>query len=384
MNVLCILSSFPGHIDFGGKGFLRVAEQLKAMGHRVTWLSSSSHTRALSDKGFAVVSEPDADMLRLHPFLSTEEVAHHPEEYSARLRCLSGLLSLLRRMRPDIVLLDRALPLAQLATGTAGIPCVAIGTPGGHWEKNRREGVAPRSGPIAAYLEVGESIRKSLGWPSGEISSFWANSDNLNICFMGQPFYQAVACNKATAAFVHHFSRPADRGLRSTFGVSFGNSGAPQPLVLVMQCLISQGPADGAIDVFVGNRAQLASMLKRNFGRRIRVHGWVDFSDHFPSLSGLAFLGGVGTIWQCINHGVPMLVVPSITGDQMTNGEAVHRLGVGEVIAADDTRDPRAVVEKANRLVGEGAYLRQIEECKREVYYTDTMQTLASRLEDIG
>jgi len=232
-------------------------------------------------------------------------------------------------------------------------------------------------------MEVGEAIKESLGWRAGELSSFWANSHYLNICFMGQTFYQIKANQCGNTAFVRHFTEPTKSMSRNSFGVSFGNSGSPERLAFIIQCLLSLKEKKLPVQVFAGRRRGLYYNLDRHFGKFISLHEWVNFSDYFPSLRGVAFLGGVGTIWECVNHGVPMLVVPSITGDQMINGLAVNRLGMGELITLDDVNHPDVVFDKLGRIIKNKSYEENIEEFKKDCHYTDTLETLHSKFDNL-
>ena len=67
MNILCILSHNPGHIDFGGMGFLRLAEQLKSNGQNSYVVGHSNTTpelaRLLCECSIVEMDESEYDRL---------------------------------------------------------------------------------------------------------------------------------------------------------------------------------------------------------------------------------------------------------------------------------------------------------------------------------
>ena len=106
------------------------------------------------------------------------------------------------------------------------------------------------------------------------------------------------------------------------------------------------------VDIFTGDRKEILQTLAGLVGTNITKHGWVDFTKEFTRLRGLAFLGGVGTLWECINQNIPMLIGPSITGDQLFNGNVVSKLGMGELVTQEDDT-PVKVLGKIESILSE-------------------------------
>jgi hypothetical protein len=379
MNVLCVLSSFPGHIDFGGMGFLRLAETLKRGGHTVHWVAPPSQGGLLKGGGFHVIDMPYTDALRLDPFISMIHIRRHPNDFE---KCLSVLQSFRREVEsigPDLVLIDRLLPLGHLAIEQLQIPCVSVGSPGGYWVRGS-SGVYSTDNPIQEYIEVGDAIKRRLNWAYGSVTSLWAFSQYLNVCFLGRTFYDLNYSHVQETVFVNHFNASSPSVPRESFGVSFGNSGDPTLLITVIEVLTGANSHKSKVDVFVGMRGDVQSVLEMRFGTSIRLHRWVNFSDYFPALKGLAFLGGVGTLWECVNQNLPMLVAASCTGDQMRNGVAVERLGMGELITSEGASSRAVIQEKIHHLLSTDTSYRKIMEFKKANNYTATMELLSERL----
>jgi rhamnosyltransferase subunit B len=86
----------------------------------------------------------------------------------------------------------------------------------------------------------------------------------------------------------------------------------------------------------LGTRAMLVTnhpgQIPANLPGNIRAFSYLPFSRVLPRCSAIAYHGGIGTLAQAVNAGVPHLVV-SNGFDQPDNGQRIERLGLGRTIA---------------------------------------------------
>jgi rhamnosyltransferase subunit B len=82
----------------------------------------------------------------------------------------------------------------------------------------------------------------------------------------------------------------------------------------------------------LGARAMLVTnfpdQLPRDLPDGVRAFSYLPFSRVLPRCAAVAYHGGIGTLAQAVNAGVPHLIV-SNTYDQPDNGQRIERLGLG-------------------------------------------------------
>jgi len=350
-------------------------------GHNVRWVTAADQCDRLSREGFPVSNCPNVKLLDLNPLLTPSRIEDNIEAYQHRLAAYRRLHTSLSENRPDLILLDRVLAIGQLVAEQLDIPTAVVGTAGGHWVRNRA-GVTISEGPVASYREVGDRIKHDLRWTKGVLTSVWARSNYVNISFLGKSYYGCHLDQCETAWHVHHFTPPKQKSVKHTHGVSFGNTGDAAKMSRVLGCLRTLVPSGSTLEIFSGKRQQLLAELSGAKRQNERIHDWVNFSDYFPYLNSLAFFGGISTIWYCMNHDVPMLVVPGGRGDQHFNAGRISELGLGECLLGDDV-DCRDLKTTWNRLVDDDIYLRNIRQFRGIENYTDTLATAVDKLEGL-
>jgi rhamnosyltransferase subunit B len=101
----------------------------------------------------------------------------------------------------------------------------------------------------------------------------------------------------------------------------------------------------------LGVRAMLVTnhpgQVPANLPDGIRVFSYLPFSRVLPRCSAIAYHGGIGTLSQAVNAGVPHLIV-SNSFDQPDNGQRIERLGLGRTLYQG-----RYNRENAARAIGE-------------------------------
>jgi len=377
LRIVCVASSAIGHIDFGGGGFLRLANALREVGCDVRWLSYGEQVERLKTKAGNGQAAPEIAHLALRPFFRADEIARFETAHRRRVEAMQRFRRRLREVKPDLILFDRLLAYGGLVAEQDSTPYAAIGTPGGAWgfeEAGAAVNVHPAPGPVDAYLAYGDALKDDLGWRNGAAGSAWLRSPYFNICFMPRTFYAGV--EETAAAHVHHHGiAPAPRGQRR-MAVSFGNQGAHDRLWAFLRRAVDERLAPFPIDAYAGADDQLKDQLQAAFSADdVNIHGWVDFAHHLNNVGCMAFLGGVGTIWRCLNNRIPMIIIPGLIGDQLENARRVAELGIGYRLGADD--DPRQAVEAC---FNGPALTARIDGLRSIDAYSETLESMSHRI----
>ncbi len=382
MRVACIVSPGRGHLDFGGSGFIKLAEQLCSRGHEIKWITTQKQADRLGDGPWQLDILP-TQSLDLQPFNLPARIQQYPSRYQCHLQAMQNLDTLLRSFRPHLVLIDRILALAAGVVQRLEIPWVSLGKPSGWWVSTAN-GVLPSSTPIASYQTVCEQIKHDLAWSGVSVDSLWANSPHLNISFLGRNFYAGTNTSGFPSAYVNHFEVANTAEPRSHFGLSCGNTGDPAPFVQAIRYLAELTAKDFQLDFFIGDRLEIEQQTRKFTNNPfIHVHRWVDFNLFFPLLKFLIFPGGNGTLWQCVNHFVPMLVVPSNVGDQYYNACVVNRLNLGHC-NNPQTLARHNIQAIVDQLCRDSTYKDNITNFRGQQNYTHTMESITPDLEDIA
>jgi UDP:flavonoid glycosyltransferase YjiC (YdhE family) len=316
-----------GHLDFGGRSFLRTARELSDRGHEVVWLlapgfkstQASDLVAASTREGIAV--ESIAGPLALFP------EAGNPRDAVTRLA------SRLRHV--DVCVVDRLAVFAGVAAYLAGVPWVSVGTQGGCWRQTRDRGV--QTGDFDA--EIFDRICTDLGagdYPSQCRRSFWLISPFLNLSFFPRAYYETLG--ECPAHFLG--SAAGCRGhtgsaVLVTLGTTFGSRREQRMLELF----------DGARQEYGGEWTFLASGSSRP------NTAWIPYDDAFKAASVAIGHGGNAFLWQAMREGIPVLSTPTRIGDQTYGAAAAARLGMGLVLDPD-LATPADVVVALTRLAG--------------------------------
>lgn len=386
MKILCIASSAPGHIDFGGGGFVTMAQALEERGHQVKWLTYGEQAERLGKKGCIAEGHPAIGSLGLYPFFPVGDIESNLQQHQINVESIKQFHSLLLEDKPDLLLIDRLLVYAGLVASELEIPYLAIGTPGGHWNLKqiyKALNVYPSDDPVDKFNEYGGYLKDELAWTKGELDSFWLNSPFLNICFMSQEFYPLSEKQQNICANVYHHQNEIQVEGGRQIGLSFGNQGRQEPLLTLLEHIVTLESIPMPLEVFVGTNEILYEKLSVKYSlEKINLHKWVDFGNHFKNLSCLIFLGGVGTIWRCIDNGLPMLILPGNIGDQLYNAERVESIGAGIHLEAGDIEKGK-ISSALAQCIQSDTYQKRYNEFSLQKNYSDTLGSLCERIENI-
>ncbi|MGH1417058.1 MAG: glycosyltransferase [Pelagimonas sp.] len=300
----------------------------------------------LRSHGCKVANVEEIELLKLGALNSVAQVAQHPKVQNRRITALKSFLQRLQTSKPDLVIMDRLLIGAQLAVQQLDIPYLSIGTPGGYWRFDDRStltraNIFQENKPITSYQKYSETLKRSLAWPRGGFGSAWVHSPYGNLHFMPSDFYPSQPDQKSRS--LHHHSTCAAPKTGHRLGLSFGNQGDISRFQSLVETLIENRPSGLGVDIFAGSNQEVKAHFDAfTHQSDMRVFGWTEFSKVMPNLSSLVFLGGVGSIWHCIEHGIPMMIAPGHTGDQVINAQRVAALGMG--LHLDDGQDDKATL----------------------------------------
>lgn len=377
MRILCLVCGHAGHLDFGGSGFLTLATELENRGHTLHWLTPKENAKRLKAKGFKSATSDAVGDLFLLPFSDVRKIKAAKNEFNEKILCIRSLINTAKKY--DLIICDRLLALGQLLADKVGKPYVVVGSPSTYFKLGSKF-PEESQGPLQSYLEVGEKFLKELGLKENRINSFWARSDLLNICFTGKNFYKFS--EPENSAFIYHFEEGISKNnKKGPIGFSFGNTGEPTKLIKLISAFIDRYGNDYKIEIYAGREDQLLNEIYNKFGQVAKVFGWVNFRERFSTLSALVCYGGIGTLWEASNCGVPLATLPDI-GDQMINSNAIERLGIGFKLdhlnpASDEN------LEKLNQLLTNEQFLINARSYRDINNYSDTLHSCCDRIETL-
>jgi hypothetical protein len=322
MKIICLISKGKGHLDFGGMGFVKLAQWLKDLGHEVIWLTVNEQSQYLKSKGFVVHEQPYVDAL----WFPEEDKKEFDDDWIMGLKTIE--LSILH-LKPDVILSDRLLGLARQLCDTLNIPMISLGTPGGLWKRDKRLIVPGCSSHHHSKLP--EILSKRLKWNIEGEWSAWCISSLMNIVFMPAEFYEPYRFETSRYINLMSSNIPKDRcGL----AISLGNNTADlKKLSLAIIELDQQYDHKQSFDLYgkPESQAQLLKLLPLPLHQRIKPLGYVPFEKALPGYQTLLFSSGISTIWYCIEYGINSLVLPGGIHDQQYNADRLQSLRWGKI-----------------------------------------------------
>lgn len=372
MRIVGLVSHSPGHLDFGGGGFLRLAEQLRGRGHDFSWIAGPPSAEVLVGHGWDVAYVSDTRSVA-----GSALIGRSGRAWEVSCRTLTELRLSIQSIEPHLLLVDRCLSVAGPLLETLGLPFAAIGAPGGLWHRTA-EGVSPTRETLETFRETSARLNDAFEWFNGDFDSEWLRSPSLNITFLGKSFYPQEARN-SSSAFVNLFEPGSSGGacLGTRLGFAFGRTGEIEILGTVLDDVLAAGSwAPDQIDLLLGGRPDGLADFQRFASSGLALHGWCDYRSTFPGFCGLVTYGGIGTLWHSIDNNLPSLVAPSSAGDQAFNARAVAREGLGLFF---DGTGP-APVSLLRDLGKQGL---PFERFKDPANFSDDLDTICDRIEGL-
>jgi UDP:flavonoid glycosyltransferase YjiC (YdhE family) len=360
MRVLCATTANDGH--FGP--LLPFARACAATGHDVRVAAPVSYAAVVAGAGFR--HEPFADappeligpiMARL-PTLAFEEADDLViREVFARVDAQAGLpavMETVERWRPDVVLRESA-ELASLAAAER------FGVPHAHVCIGMHEVVSRFAETIGDPLE---ELGRLAGLPEGRIVAALAGEIVLSLVPEALDHPTGQAQPEADSLMRFHEAPPPtpsdplpDWGARDAplVYVTFGSvTGSLPPFAGVFRAALDAlADLDARVMLTVGRRTDPADLgpLPAN----AHVTRWWPQDAVLAQASAMLGHGGFGTTMGALAAGVPQVVVPLFTFDQVVNGEHVAAVGAGLTVAKGPAAVPRAAAQIA-RLLKDPSY----------------------------
>lgn len=361
MRVLCATTANDGH--FGP--LLPFARALVGAGHEVRVVAPASYAGAVAKAGFA--HEPCADappeligpvMGRL-PTLAFEEADDLVvREVFARIdaqAALPAVIATIERWRPDLVIRESAELASLAAANRAGVPHVQVCI-------GMHEVVSRFAGAIGDPLD---ELGRLAGLVDGRLSAALASETILSLV----PEVLDRAGRQVGAAESDGFLRFHEASL-PTSGHHLPDWGNPEaPLVYA-----TFGSVTGSLPPFAGvfrdaldALADVEARVLMTVGRKldpatlgplppnVRVEQWCPQDAVLEQAAAMLGHGGFGTTMGALTAGVPQVVVPLFSFDQVVNGEHVAGVGAGLTVERGPTSVERAAAQ-VPRLLEDPAY----------------------------
>jgi hypothetical protein len=317
MKIVCLVSSGKGHLDFGGGGFLKLAKAFEEAGHEVVFQSDNHQRELIISAGFHFEEVKNIDRLWVNNYNLDKNTSF---EYLCALKMIEGKVV---KQKPDLILLDRILGLAEGFLNSNNIPFIGIGTPGGVWEKNN-DGITPKLG-INKYQALEEILEEKIGWVFSEISA-WCNSSIMNISFIGKEFYDHGVSSKSE--FIDMPFEIVETELKNRVGLSLGTGTFD---IKATEKFINALDFSKKHKLEILGREiwwdKLSKQLSADALSNINYTGFINFDTELSQFSKLIFSGGISTIWYCVKHNIVPVIVPAGYNDQAYNANRIHELG---------------------------------------------------------
>jgi len=335
MKIICLVSRGLGHLDFGGKGYLTIVDNLKQRGHEIVFYTSN-HYKLLNSLGYKYIKSEDVDLLWL--WKENVNINRLDRSYFMKLKYIELTI---RNEQPDLVLVDRILGLASGLLNSLKIKYVAVGTPGGKWSKDVYS-ILPKTS-VHNTNGVLDLYKKKLDWDFNVIS-VWCNSPYLNLVFIGKEFYNGIS--SSNTLYINNFDFKKSKG-EGRVGISLGSGmdGNFDEMINIFKEICDLSSADEKIFLYGKSNSisKFISLLPNDYLNRIDTKGYVDFNEELKNLTYLVFYGGIGTLWYCLNNNVIPIIVSSKIHDQDYNANQCKLLKInGQVGEMRNDFDPNS------------------------------------------
>jgi len=317
---------------------LGIARELTERGHRVSFAGRPEMMPRVERAGFRAIElsrayeqaeryPRDRWLPRAASFLTSPAVAEQ-------------IRDLLRTENPDLVIIDQMFPVALLEARRLGRPTVAVC----HTSVWR---CLPMWRKFFAMLA---GLRSDAGFdpiPS-DLESLWMVQD-LMIATTLKSLDEAPG-DLGNAHKLRHVGPVLERERHGVRVELPWQQNGSVPLVLVS---FSTAPEQGSVKKFqnaiealahlpvhgivtVGDSVDAAALEPKD---NVAVFATADHDDLMRRADLVLTHGGHGTLMRALKHGLPVIIVPGMGGDQPANAAAAEAWGVGLALPADATSD---------------------------------------------
>jgi MGT family glycosyltransferase len=285
-------------------------------------------------------------------------------------RVLPDLLSQLRALAPDYLLIDSLCVWGTLARQVLGVPAAMLGSVFVTDERtmtveelvHQAYDHAPKEMLLAGidalntYLMTAQRIDREFGTESPNMVEFFSNRQSLNVIFTSRYFHLAGDAYDDTYRFVGPsiepaaHREPANPDPRPLLFISLGTIFNNLPH-FYRACFEAFGGTEYRVLMATG-KADAASLgaAPDNF----ELHEFVPQLQVLSQASLFLTHGGMNSVSEALWHQVPVLVFPQ-HGDQHLVAARVAELGAGLALRPPDI-EPGRLREMADRVLHEPAF----------------------------
>ncbi len=351
MRILCATTANDGH--FGP--IVPFARAGAKAGHEVRVAAPASYAGAVQRAGFR--HEPFADAppdqvgpvmasLPSLPFEEADDVV--VREVFGRIDAQAGLPAMLEtveRWRPDVVLRESAELASLVAAERAGVPHVHV---------------------CIGMHEVATRFAEAVREPLEELGGLAGlGAGRMPVALASEPVFSLVPevldravgeVPRAVDAYRRFHEPPSAAGPLGP--PEWGDPDLPLVYITFGSVTGSIAPFAGAFGEALEAVAELEARVLMTVGRRVdpaglgpvpanaHVEQWWPQDEVLAHATAMLGHGGFGTTMGALAAGVPQVVVPLFTFDQVVNGEHVAAVRAGLTVA----RGPGAVARGADEL----------------------------------
>jgi UDP:flavonoid glycosyltransferase YjiC (YdhE family) len=356
MRVLFTTTGHSGHL----LPLVPLARACERAGHVVAFATRASHVEAAQRLGLSTHGFEEAPKEAWAPLMDRLATLCQPDADAFIIRegfarigagaALPGVLRLLARWRPDVVVHESYEFAGPLAARHLGIPTarVALGL------ASTEEWVARLAAPAVADLrrEHGLDGASEAGHVAGRSAARSearrrrpapdAGSHSGDLLFSAVPpalddgpaVRFPAAAPRVAPPLPAWWEDVRDPLVYLTFGSVSGS--LPLFPALYRSALDALASLPARVLVTVGRDAELAALgpLPAN----VHAEPWVDQDEILPHAAAVVGHGGYGTTLGALSHGVPLVMLPLFAGDQWRTARRVAQVGAGVMVEDGERR----------------------------------------------
>ena len=344
-----------------------LARALEAAGHAVAFATARSYCPTVEAVGFGcfptgvdwLVSEREPLYARVR------ELAEAQGRPFAVLRDVYGgflpaemvpdLLTLARTWPPDVIVREPMEFAGAVAAEVLGVPHAACGPLFAFWDGAWHE----RPGEVAKP-EL-DDLRRAHGLPPDPALAMLAR--HLYLATLPPAFPGPDVAIPPTVRFLRpvDFDRSGPESLpdwvaalpsRPTVHASLGTVFHRTPGVFPA---IVEALADEPVNLVLAVGRDQDPAQFGPWPDNVYVDRYIPHSLLLPHCDAVVTHGGFSSVMACLNHALPMVVVPLAGGDQAGNARRCAALGVGRVVAPDQ-RTPDAIRAAVREVLDDPSY----------------------------
>lgn len=282
---------------------------------------------------------------------------------------------------PDLVAVDHMFPVGLVEAARFGRPSVTV----------CHTSVWRALEMWRKFIAMLVGLRSEAGFEPipGDLESLWMIQDRMIVTTL-------VALDQPTGVLGNahklRYVGPVLERERHAAPVALPSAtGTSVPLVLVS---FSTAPEQGSVTKFQNAIDALAGLpvsgvvtvgdsldpAKLRPADNVVVVGTADHDALMRRASVVLTHGGHGTLMRALSHGLPVVVVPGLGGDQPINAAAVEAWGVGRSLPRGDS-DPAAMRAAVEQVLRSGEYRQRSQAISRDLAAVDGARGGADEIE---